>query len=205
MLQLYDCVFGGFIGRWRQVEQVKQGKAMLLGRIDHIEGQIEDCEEEACVLNGELDDLRFTYEDLDSQLHEVQKEMASIDRIVLSSQKSKILKPSEHKMVKARIVQFNELDVTRLKLGTEQRAVAKSAVASQEKISATLARKKSWEVKLAKVHGTSHAANVKKLSEKPGAVGRAASAAGKSSKGAGGAGGGAGDSTKRRIQVPAAR
>ena len=94
------------------------------------------------------------------QLAETKEEMLRIDRVVLSSAKQKLLRPSDLKAVKVRMAQFLELDAKRLELEEGMRAVALSAVGAKEASAKLHKAKLQLADKLAKVAAQAKAKGV---------------------------------------------
>jgi len=134
-----------------ELEKERAAKAIVGGREGKLRADVEEVEAALRKLTAELDEKRVHYETLGESLASTKEEMLRIDRVVLSSQKQKILRPSDFKAIKMRQAQFAEMDANRLALEEEMRGVANGAVASKEAMAALLRKKAVLGDKLAKV------------------------------------------------------
>lgn len=81
-------------------------------------------------------------------------EMARIDRIMLTSQKQKVKKPSDLKALKNLGEQFKELDEDRVRIGGELRVAIKEAAAMFERKEKVRSKRKAVEDKLTQIRNS---------------------------------------------------
>ena len=102
------------------------------GREAKIQFDIETCEAVAARLATELELKKEQFDAVSASLGETKAEMSKLDRLVLTSQKQKIIKASDMRQMRTYTAAFDDLDKNRLKLEQDLRDLATGAVEARK-------------------------------------------------------------------------
>mmetsp|Transcript_22058 Transcript_22058/g.28768 ORF Transcript_22058/g.28768 Transcript_22058/m.28768 type:complete len:161 (-) Transcript_22058:139-621(-) len=131
-------------------------KAVCLrgGREATIQAAIKAIDDEVEELAGVYDYKKSVVEDLREKLDGINLEMSNLDRVILTSAKQKIKKPSDLKMLKVMQSRFEKEDQSRFAAEQALRVAIKDAVDTHAQKEKVFAKRKAVEDKLFKVRAS---------------------------------------------------